>query len=386
METRRTRIVLVIATLNYGGAQVQLCHLAKSLKRQEYDVMVCCVTRGGPLAESLLRAKIEVQVVGKRHKFDVTVLWKLIRLFKAYRPDIVHCQLFTANMWGRLAAWIAGIQGLIATVLSLEMDRGIVYVVIDRLLSHITDRIVCNTREIEKYLTHGEKLDARKVTVIHNGVDTDRSDRWLATHGVLPLESHKLAIGLASQRLVVGMVCRFDPRKGIEIFLDACELLLGKRDDVQFLLVGDADPDQPDQVACKNQVVKRLGQPPLSSSVILLGLASDVRPLLGCMDVFVLTSHTEGLPNALMEAMAMERPIVATAVGGVPELVRDEIDGLLVQPGNPEAVANAVLRLLEQPDIAWAMARRAREHMRQDFSIAHMVSETTKIYDEVLCE
>ncbi|CBE67308.1 putative Glycosyltransferase, group 1 family protein [Candidatus Methylomirabilis oxygeniifera] len=377
-------MALVIATLNYGGAQVQLCHLAKLLRRYKYEVMVCCVTRGGPLAEDLREAEVEVRVIGKRHKLDVTVLWKLIRIFKSYRPDIVHCQLFTANMWGRLAARISGIRGIIATVLSLEADRGISYVLVDRLLAHVTDRIVCNTWEIKGYLAEGEKMDPGKLTVVHNGVDTDWSGSWLAAHGILPLGSSKSALGLAPHRPVVGMVCRFDPRKGIEIFLDACELLLRQRDDVQFLLVGDADPAQPDQVACKAQVMKRLEQSPLSSSVVLPGLAADVRPLLHCMNVFVLTSHTEGLPNALMEAMAMERPIVATTVGGVPELVRHEIDGLLVPPGDPEAVANAVLRLLQQPDVAWVMARKARERMCEDFSLARMVSDTTKIYHEVL--
>lgn len=384
MASQRRRVLLVIATLTYGGTEIQLYHLARRLKQQQYDVMVCCVTIGGPLAEDLRRVGVDVRILWKRHKLDALVLWKLVQVFRSFRPDVVHSFLFTANMWGRLGAWLCKPRGVVASIRSFQGSRGLLRVLIDRLLARITDRIICNSWAIAKHLAQGEGIREAQLAVIHNGVDTDWFDAWLAAHTELPLGSRKSAVGLFPDRRVVGMVCRFDRRKGIDVFLDACELLLEKRDDLQFLLVGDADPHQSDQLACKAQIMQRLERPPLDSAVVLPGFALDVRGFLAGMDVFVLASHTEGLPNALMEAMAMERPVVATSVGGVPELVRPEIDGVLVPPGDPRAVADAVLRLLGQPDLARAMARSARDRIRQNFSLAHMVSETTRIYDEVL--
>lgn len=384
MASQQRRVLLVTATLIYGGTEIQLYHLARGLKQRQYDVMVCCVTRGGPLAEDLRRVGVDVRILGKRHKLDALVLWKLVQILRSYRPDVVHSFLFTANMWGRLAAWLCKPRGVVASIRSFQGSRRLIYVVIDRLLSRITDRVTCNALAIANYLAHEGGIAAGKLTVIYNGVDTDWFDAWLAAHGELPLGSRKLAVGLSPDRRVVGMTCRFDWRKGIDVFLDACELLLEKRDDLQFLLVGDADPHHADQLACKAQIMQRLDRPPLNSAVVLPGFALDVRGYLAAMDVFVLTSHTEGLPNALMEAMAMERPVVATSVGGVPELVRAEIDGVLVPPGDPRAVADAVLRLLDQPNLARAMARNARDRIRQNFSLTHMVSETIRIYDEVL--
>lgn len=381
---QQRRVLLVIATLTYGGTQIQLYHLAKGLKRRQYDVMVCCVTRGGPLAEDLRRLGVDVRILGKRHKLDARVLWKLVQAFRCFRPHVVHSFLFTANMWGRLAAWLYKPRGVVASIRSFRGRRALAYVVVDRVLSRITDRVICNARAIANCLAQEEGVAAGKLTVIYNGVDTDWFDDWLAAHVELPLELRKSAVGLSPDRRIVGMTCRFDQRKGVDVFLDACELLLEKRNDLQFLLVGDADPYQSDQLACKAQIMQRLERPSLNSAVVCPGFALDVRGYLAAMDVFVLASYTEGLPNALMEAMAMERPVVATSVGGVPELVRAEIDGVLVPPGDPRAVADAILHLLDQPNLAGAMARNARDRIRQNFSLTHMVSETIRIYDEVL--
>lgn len=384
MASQRRRVLLVIATLTYGGTETQLYHLARKLHQRHYDVMVCCVTMGGPLADDLRRIGIDVRILGKRHKLDAWVLWKFVQLLRSYRPDVVHSFLFTANMWSRLGAWLYKPRGVVASIRSIEGSRELLPVLIDRLLSCITDRVVCNAQEIANYLAQEEGIAANKLTVIYNGVDTDWLDAWLVVHGELPLGLRKSAVGLFPDRRVVGMVCRFDRRKGIDVFLTACELLLKKRDDLQFLLVGDAYSHQSDEVACKAQIMRRLERPPLDSTVVAPGFAPDVRGYLGAMDVFVLASHTEGLPNALMEAMAMERPVVATSVGGVPELVRPEIDGVLVPPDDPRAIADAVLRLLDQPNLARTMAQSARDRIRQNFSLTHMVSETTRIYDEVL--
>jgi glycosyltransferase involved in cell wall biosynthesis len=371
------RVALVIATLTYGGTQSQLFALASELARRGSDVLVCCLTLDGPIGRDLRRLGIDVRVMRKRHRFDIYVLWKLVRELRQFQPDIVHCFLFTSNVWGRLAGALTGVPVVLASVRSLDARRGFLPVVIDRMLIRLTDRIICNAQAIADHLAKREGIPPSRLVVVRNGIDLDRFDGRLRTEEG-PVENR------CREHPVVGMVCRIDPRKGIEVFLDSCEVLLRRHENLRFLLVGDAKPHRRDELAYRAGIVERLTRPPLASAGRLLGYTADVPASLACMDVFVLTSWTEGCPNALMEAMAMARPVVATAVGGVPELIRPGVDGILVAPGDVQGVADGVLRLLNDPPAARAMGREAQERIRREFSLARMVAETCGVYEECL--
>jgi glycosyltransferase involved in cell wall biosynthesis len=241
--------------------------------------------------------------------------------------------------------------------------------IICRLLGRITDLSLAVSQGVRDYLIEPGGLDPARVRVVHNGVDLAR----IRQHR--PRAEVRRELGLAEANQVVGLVARLDHwGKGHKEFFTALSTLKD-RHPVEALIIGGGRRE-----AEVKQLAAEMG---LAGRVHFLGQRQDIPDLLSALDIFVLPSHSEGVSLALLEGMAAGLPVIATAVGGLPEVVTDGVNGLLIPPQDPEALAQALARFLDDPALAKKLGENARQHVNENFSLERLGREINEIYEEL---
>ena len=360
------RILQIIPTLDRAGAEQQMSLLAMGLPRDEFEVHVCVLTRSGPWHDALQEAGLPVTVIGKSRRFDPLAFWRLAQQIRYFQPDLVHTWIFAANSYGRAAARWCGVPHLVAGERCVDPWKRWHQLWIDRQLSRWTDRLVTNSHGTRKfYVERG--LPADKFKVIPNGIP--------APPAVTPALVRD-ELGIPSSANCVLTVGRLWPQKRIKDLVWAADLLKGVRDDIHLLVVGEG-PQRPHLERFRDRVR-------VADRVHLLGHREDVPALLAASDVVWLASGYEGQSNALMEAMAMSKPVVATDIVGNRELVEDGVSGLLVPVGDAAAFAQKTQELLKHPERAQRLGRAARRRMLANFSVGAMVDAYAQLYRELL--
>ena len=362
------RILQIIATLARGGAEKQLVLLATGLPRDEFDVHVCALTRGGPHEEDLRQAGIPVTVIDKPWKYDPTAWWKLRRHIARLRPGLVHTWMFTANAYGRTAAVSAKVPKIVASERCADLWKVWHHLAIDRQLAKRTDAIVVNSRGVEQfYKEHG--LPPEKLRLIYNGIrPVSPSD---VTHDALCGE-----LGLPSGSRLIGAVGRLWHQKRIKDVIWAADLLKVIRKDVHLLIIGDG-PLREDLERFRDLCL-------IEDQVHFLGARNDVMRLMPHFDVLWLASGFEGLPNSIMEAMACGVPVVATDIRGNRELVVHGQTGFLVPVGDRAGLARYAHKILEDPELGRRLGEAGRQRILAEFTVETMVEKHAALYRELL--
>ena len=355
------RILHVIDTLQFGGAEKVLVSLANAAA-ERHEVAVCCLRGGGPLAREL-DPRIEVFDMGKGEGDDLMLPFALARRI-AGRHDVVHTHNWAAFLEGGIAARRARVPVAVHTVHGpYGAARAGLLPRAKRALRHAVERrvargfrhIVAVSDAIREYIPDTVGIEASRVTTIHNGIAGMASPR-----------------GEASAAPVFVAVGRLDPVKNQALMLRAFARVLAQSPDARLRLVGDG-PSR----ASLQALATELG---IASCVEFCGFRSDVAALLADADVFLLSSHYEGISIALLEAMRAGLPTVATRVGGVSETVVDGRTGVLVADGDLESFAAAMSRMAADPSLRRAMGDAARRHQRDEFSLDRMLQRYEALY------
>lgn len=356
------RVAHVIWSLGLGGAEQVVIRLAAGLDRTRFTPLVCCLDEPGAFAPQAERAGLEVVALGKRGPVDARVIGRLGRLLRARRIDVVHTHLWGADFWGRLAARRARIPVIVTTAHNVDSWKRWYHLAADRWLAGGT-RLVAVSQEVRGFY-EDRGVGPGRWRVIHNGVAevaTPPRDR-------APLR----ALGIADQAPVVAIVGRLVPAKGPGIFLEAVARAAIAMPALKALVIGDG-PLRP-------RLEARARQLGLEGRVVFAGLRHDVADLLSGIDALAFSSEREGLSMAMLEAMAAGVPVVATRVGGTPELIEPGVTGILVPPGQPQALADGLLTVLRSPDQAQGLRRAARERVRARFSLPRMIEAYEEVY------
>jgi len=362
------RVLHIIPTLDRAGAEKQLTLLAAGLPRDEFEVHVCAITRGGPLAADLERDGIPLTVIGKQWKFDPTAYWQLRRHISRLKPDLVHTWMFTANAYGRAAALSAGVKNIIASERCVDPWKAWHQLAIDRRLAKRTARIVVNSRGVQEYyVEHG--LPADKFRLIYNGIAP-------AAASTVSREQLLAELNLPPTARLLGAVGRLWPQKRIKDLIWATDLLKVIRDDAHLLIIGDGPQRQ------NLERYRRLCQ--LEDKVHFLGERSDVARLMPHFDLLWLASGYEGLPNVVMEAMACGVPVVATDIWGNRELVVHDQTGFLSPVGDRAGLARCAHKILENPELAARLGAAGKKRMADEFTIGAMVERHAALYREII--
>jgi glycosyltransferase involved in cell wall biosynthesis len=371
----RLTVLFPINVLTVGGAEQQLLELVKLLDKRRFEPIVLALAPGGPL-EPEFKAVPDVELISLKRKgrFDFSCLFSIIRIIRKRNVDIVQPFLTPANLFGLLAGFLCRTPVKIMTrrpgVEPKDVSFGYhLYFKAETFLARFVDIVVPNSEAGRVFMT-GKGVRPERIRVIPNGLNLTRlmNDR-------LPLEEARRKINLPLNARVIGTVGRLAPKNAHTFLIQAAALVKEKMPDVKFALVGDG----PLRASLENQA-KELG---VSDSVIFFGERRNIGIYFSAFDVAVLTSRLEGCSNCLIEAMAMGKPVVATAVDGNREIVEHGQNGLLVPFGNPEAVAEAILTLIDDLEAADIMGQRANELIVDKFSLEKMVNEYQSLYEEV---
>ncbi len=358
----RVRVAHLVLSLQVGGLEKVVLDLARHADRATFDTCVLCLRASGPAPPRFERSGVSVHSLGLSELRRGHTLFRLIRWLLRVRPDVLHTHNPTPHLYGALAACAAGVPVLVHTKHGRNYPESLRAVAWNRLASCLSDRIVAVSEDAAAVARRVEHVAGRKITVIRNGIDlAEFPPPGSRTWGRGP------AIHIA--RLI-------DLAKDQTTLLRAARLVAEREPGFQLLIVGDG-PDRERLTALAEEL--RLG-----GHVQFLGFRGDVSALLGTADLFVLSSVTEGISLTLLEAMAAGLPIVATDVGGNREVVVPDQTGLLVPARSPEALAEAMLRVLRDPDRARRMGAAGRQRVEDEFSLGRMVTEYGQLYLSLL--
>jgi len=367
----RIKILFIVNGFAIGGGELKVLDLVKGLNlwhKDEFEPVVCSVGQSGPLYEKFSNLGVKIVVFNKKRSFDFSLIKKVAQLIHEEKADIVHTTLFYADVIGAVAARIAGVKKIIsweAVTEHYELRHLIAY----RIASILYTKSVAVSKAIEKKVQNEYKVPKRKTMTIHYGVDLSRF------YPCADFELRK-SLGFRREDIVFGTVARFTKQKGHRYLIKAAHSVIKRNKSAHFVLVGDGPLREEIEI-----MIKDLG---IEKHFHLLGFRTDVDRLLNSFDVFVLPSLYEGLPNAVLEAMAAGLPVIATAVDGTPEAVLQNETGLLVCPENSDVLAEAILKLCNNKKMMKKYGESGRIRAEEYFSWQREVGQFVSLYKNIL--
>lgn len=356
-----------ITELDAGGAQIALYRLLANSDRENFPPQVVCLYNGDKLVAQQIRALgISVIDLHMPAPWRLDALWRLYRLLRQQRPCLLHCWMFHADIAGRVVGRLARVPLIITSRRSQEIG-GPHRERLRRLTGRLDDKIIAVSDQARQAEIERTGAPPAKVVTVYNGIACDRFVRPEATAVAIRQE-----FNIPLTVPVVGMIGRLHPVKGHTFLLAALARLRQTCADVHLLIVGDG--------ALRPALVSQVAAEGLVTAVTFTGTRADIPDILAALDIVALPSLWEGLPNVVLEAMAAAKPVVATAVGGTPEVVVSGVTGLLVPPGDVAALAEALAALLADPARARTMGVAGRQHVESHFTLAQTVKAVEDVY------
>ncbi len=367
MNAAPCRIAFGITELDPGGAERMLTELVTRLDRSEWEPHVFCLGPEAHYSQVLRERGVPVTCFGAKRLLSAPgVLRQWTRELRRFRPEILYTWLFHANLLGRFAGRRAGVPTILSGIRVAE-KRNRWHGRLERWTNFLVDRNVCVSQDVARFMEQDFGLDPAKTVVIPNGVDPAHF------RDVPPVDLGEFGIPADSRVLIT--VGRIEPQKGIDVLISAAREIVQQYPDVHFLIVG-TGPDRSD-------LERQAATWRLSDRMHWAGKRTDVPGLLAASTAFILPSRWEGMPNAVLEALAAGKPIIATRVEGASELVRDGINGWLVPIESPQALAEAVVRLLANSDQIDEMGCESQHISEKEFTIDRFVAAHVRLFREV---
>lgn len=366
----KTAVLYFITELSIGGAQMVLLHLLSQLDRERFTATVACLYNGeGAVAQQIRALGISVVDLGMQRKWRLDSLWRLWLLLRRTKPQILHTWMFHANLPGRLISRLAGVPVIISSEHTMGQEH-IWRLRLNRWTAFLIDAVICVSPQVAEFAQQQIRLPAAKVITISNGVDLAR----FADAPTASVARHRFQ--LPQKGVILGAVGRPRPVKGYRDLIDAFRLCISHEPNLYLVFVGDG-PERP-------ALMRQAEAYRLAERIIFLGDQEDIPAVMAAFDLLVLPSLWEGLPMVALEAMAAKLPVIATAVGGTPDVVIHNETGLLVPPADPAALAAAIQTLMHSPLQRQQLGEAGHQRAKRCFSVQQNVSQTTALYHQLL--
>jgi sugar transferase (PEP-CTERM/EpsH1 system associated) len=368
-KARKIKVLHVLDSLGVGGMERVVIEVVNHLDQSQFDQVVCCVSRPGEAARHL-RDGTRCIDLGKGAGADYLAPVKIARIIREEAPDVIHTQ-----SWSGVDAAMAKL--MTGAVRLIHSEHGRNYPRIDseplksrvarRCLYHLADAVFAVSSEVRDYYCRETRFPRERMLVIPNGVDLRRI-------GEAGAGGAREELGIGADDFVVGTVARLAATKDTITLARAFAKLYSRQPEarLKLLIVGDGE-----QRALIEAFVAERG---LNEAAIFTGLRHDAPRLLGAMNVFALSSLSEGMPITALEAMAARLPVVATNVGALPELVEEGVAGFLVEPKDDEALADRLARLYSNPELAKRFGAAARRKVEREYSLELMLRRYADLY------
>lgn len=365
-EDNRPLVAHLIDELPRDGAEMLLLDLLRH-RSPALRYVVVCLIRGGPMEEDFAELGIPVVIFGRRSKLDFGLVLRMARWMRREKVAVVHTHLFTADTYGRLAARIAGVPAIFSTVHNIVNPwKGGFRKWLDRTFARFNTRVIGCSEEVTQALEHRDGIPAKRLVAIPNGIDLCKFERVSGA-------DVRDEFGLPQQQPLIGVVGRLHPQKGhADLFRALAQMPSALDGRLTCLVIGTGELE-----AELRQQVDALG---LGRCVVFTGVRKDVPRLVAAMDVFVMPSRWEGLPIALLEAMASAKPVLCTRVGGIPDVVKDDDNGLLIDEGDVDALRSRLDRLLGDAAERARLGRRARAAVIAQFDVTRTAEAYNRLH------
>jgi glycosyltransferase involved in cell wall biosynthesis len=372
---RRLKVVVLVREIGPaggGGAERVARELLVDLDPKRFE-RVLFLSRppsdwtGEQVVADVRRRGVAVRSLRRRFKYDPLAWWPLVQALRRERIDILHTHAFGQNAWGSVIGRLTGVPVVIAHEHNRTFTGRALPALIDReLIARCASAMVVVSGEARCRMIEVERIAPRRLALLPNGIRALRPGDGRAVRAEL---------GIGEDEPVVGTVCIIRSEKALDVLVRAAAIVIRGFPNLRVLIVGDGPAR-----ASVEAVTDRLG---LSERVLFTGARADVPDVLAAMDVAVLSSDYEGIPLSILEFMDAGKPIVATRVGGIPEVIEDGVHGMLVPPRDEAAMAAAVEGVLRDMDRGREMGARARDRCRREFSIDRTVERLEQLYEQL---
>ncbi len=386
-ETGRSRVLLLLTQMEAGGAQKAAIKLTKGLETQGYQVTLATMYDKASYVPAY-RKEYGVEIVDLKMRDasrqsnllvqaaagcrGLLYLWRLMR---REQYDILLTFTHYSNLLGPIMGWMAGIPVRVSSQRSLLNSYPAWIRGADRIITNspLVDKMTTVSEAVRSYAIQEENIHPSKVVAIHTGIDIQMHQ---TTENALSRSLVRSSLNLDNSHVVIIIVARFHPVKGHAYLLEAIPYILDKAPHCRFLLVGEGP--------LEGELSAQIDERKLTDKVFILGVRNDVPRLLTASDIMILPSLEEGLPNVILEGMAAGLPIVATSVGGIPELVIDRTTGILVPPGNANALAESTLELVNDRQLAKEMGAQGQMRVVTTFTAAQTTKQYVDLFTQLL--
>lgn len=365
---KKIRIALITETLGAAGSEKQLYELAIRLNKKIFEVFVICLSNiTDPFEKKLKEHDIEVHVIKKVMRWDFLMVLRVYFLIKRLKIDIIHAFLLGASFYGLIAGKLAGIKSIISSNRGRLKEKSFLRYYKHRFVLTKSSAVVVNSRSVEEFTKEFYSLKKNNMHMIHNGLD---AKSFSPNEGEGLKIKHEL--GLDNARIILGTAGRLFPVKNHSFLLQNAKTLLSNDRNIFFLLIGEGP--------LLNQLKEQSRNLDIEKNVLFLGRKINMADYVNILDIFVLTSDSESLPNAILEAMSLKKPVITFDVGGCGELVKDGVNGFLVPYMNHDVFCDKIRLLINDDSLRYRMGEAGKEMALKNFSMEKMVNSMESLY------
>lgn len=374
---KKIKILYLTTSSNIGGVEQIILALVKDINRDQFHIEMCTLSPKGALHEELDKLNVKnysLGIIKKKWIYIPIAFYRLYRLLRKENYDILNTWLFHASIMGVIVTKFVKISCIVESrqyadfmyKYNLKLKQ-----VLDKISSHGVGHIIACSDAAKETLINYERVDPRKITVIYNGTSINKFRLQNIKQRQLIRDNLKVV-----DNIVLTFTAHLRPEKGHQYLLEAISKIKSQYPNIILLLIGEG--------VLRNELQEKTRQLNIEENVRFLGYRADIPDLLSATDIYVHSSVNEGFGIAIIEAMAVGLPVVATNVGGIPEIVINGVNGILVSPENPQALADAIKDLIDNPDKRKRLAEKARQHVEVTFTNNIMAKEYIGIYSKLV--
>ena len=393
------KILYVIDNMQYGGGERAFGQLISLLSKDKYEIDVACKP-GGVFEEKIISSGASLRPVDMGSRYSPKAILQLFSIMKKRSIDIVHSQGGRADFFTRVAAKLAGVPIIVSTIampvegFDVNPLRKSVYAAFDRFSERFVDKFIVVSKALEHALIEKHRINKEKVVLVPNGIEVEEYRPWGAERRAQSAEGGSQESGIGGQGVggkgqgvreefglgnkipLVGAIGRLVWQKGFEYLIKAIPSVAEKFPEAKILIVGEGELEA--KLKAESEKLK------VRDKIIFTGFRQDIKEILSAIDILAMPSLLEGMPFVILEAMAMAKPIVATDIESITEILDNGKTGILVPPKDPDALSRAIISLLTDGDKARQMGFKARMTVEEKFRVEVIVDRVEKVYQELL--
>lgn len=369
---RKYKVLYLITSLSLGGAEKHVLSLAKEImKSSNFTPIIACLDNKGYFYDQAISLNIPVVILKRKYRYDILIALSLKKILNKEKITILHTNMFYSNMIGRIAGRLAKVPVIVSTEHGLSVWKNKFLIFIDRITQNYVDKIITVSDQSRSIRLVREKIKKNKIITIHNFVNVNEFSPSSEPDSSL-VSKYNL-----KNKFVIGMLTRLNENKRIQDAILAMKKVVRSYPESRLVILGDGP--------IKDELIQLSIDEGLENHVIFTGFQKDTTSWLNIFDIFLSISKREDFPVSLLEAMAMSKPVIATEVGGVPEIV-NTLTGVLIKPENPEMLSKEIIWMLDNWEKAKKMGTEGRKRIEEHFSQDVIVPQILFLYQSLLAD